>query len=254
MPAFTADVTDGEVHLKLVGSEKGSISLTATVTGSPGTKGFSGKSSYLVLMKGGAGIRTMDAVPPLFIVDGVRTTQELAMKIPKDSMASVEVLKGEAARAKYGDDGKHGVIMIKTKGKGEPDVRTPSPAQPSTTTDSTKTYFEYQVDEPVTAAVGSGHPMYPAAERAAGREAEVLAQFIVGTDGLMEPGSFRVMSGTILGPDGFKKGVAKPENDYGPFEIAVRDAMPTLRFTPAKLKGVPVRQVVQEPFVFAIAK
>lgn len=116
LPAFTADVTDGEVHIKLIGSEGGTMELQATVTGGP-AKSFSGKDSYLVLMKGGAGIKTMAAVPPLFIVDGVRTTQELAMSIPKDSIAAVDVLKGEAARAKYGDEGRYGVVIITTKGK-----------------------------------------------------------------------------------------------------------------------------------------
>ena len=196
----------------------------------------------------------MTAVPPLFIVDGVRTTQELAMNIPKDSVSAVDVLKGEAARAKYGDDGKHGVVIITTKHRNAPEARTPSVSQPPQATDSAKTYFEYQVDAPAQPVAGNRAPKYPAAEKAAGTEGTELARFVVGTDGLVEPGSFRVISATNGGPDGSRKGVAKPENDYTPFDIAVRDLIPTLRFTPAKLKGVKVRQVGQMPFVFAIAK
>lgn len=52
---------------------------------------------------------------PLYIVDGKRTTAEEAKNIDKARIASVEVLKNEAARAKYGDDGKNGVIIITLK-------------------------------------------------------------------------------------------------------------------------------------------
>ncbi|MFA6165119.1 MAG: M56 family metallopeptidase [Gemmatimonadaceae bacterium] len=253
LPGFTADVTDGEVHIRLVGSKNGTIELTATVTGGPATS-LSGRDSYLVLMKGGTGIKTMLAAPPMFIVDGERTTQEAAMKIPRDSMASVEVLKGEVAVAKLGAYGKNGVVMITTKRNDIPDARAANAAQPSRATDSTRTYFEFQVDEPVQIAPGSGAPKYPAAEKAAGVEATVLVQFVVGPDGLAEPGSFRVIRGTRLLTPGGKQVEMKPESDYGPFELAIRDAMPTLRFLPGKLKGVAVRQLVQQPYVFAIAK
>ncbi|MHB1095928.1 MAG: M56 family metallopeptidase [Gemmatimonadaceae bacterium] len=253
LPGFTADVTDGEVHIKLVGSENGTIELTATVTGGP-AKSFSGRDSYLVLMKGGVGIKTMLAAPPLFIVDGVGVSQEAAMKIPRDSIASVEVLKGEVAVGKLGANGKNGVVMITTKRAGMPNTRTAGAAQPLPATDSTKTYFEFQVDEPVSMAPGSGSPRYPAAEKAAGVEATVLVQFVVGPDGLVEPGSFRVIRGTRLMTPGGKQVETKPVAEYGPFEVAIRDALPTLRFVPGKLKGVAVRQVVQQPYVFAIKK
>ena len=252
LPGFTADVTEGEVHIKLLGSAAGTIELTATVTGGP-AKSLSGRDSYLVLMKGGVGIRTMLAAPPLFIVDGVRVSQEAAMKIPRDSMASVEVFKGEAAVAKLGAYGKNGVVMITTKRRSTLEART-NAAQPSPATDSAKTYFEFQVDEPAQFAPESAAPRYPAAEKAAGTEATVLVQFVVGTDGLVEPGTFRVIRGTRLLTPGGKQVETKPVAEYGPFEIAIRDAIPTLRFLPGKLKGVAVRQLVQLPYVFAIAK
>jgi hypothetical protein len=37
------------------------------------------------------------------------------------------------------------------------------------------------------------------------------------------------------------------------FVIAVRNALPNMRFVPAEVRGRKVRQLVQEPFVFAIA-
>lgn len=248
LPAFVADVTDGEVHIWLAAPAKGKIELTATVTGGA-AKRLSGKDSYLVLLKGGAGIKTMFGTNPMFLVDGVKTAPDVAMRVSRDSIATVEVLKEAAAIAKYGQEGANGVVLITTKRPGAP-----STPRPTATTDSVKAFFEFQVDEPVQMAPGSGSPKYPAAERAAGVEATVLAQFIVGTDGQVESGSFRVLSGTIMSPEGKKIAVTKPENDYGPFELAVRDCLPTLRFTPAKRGGEVVRQVVQQPYVFAIAK
>lgn len=114
-------------------------------------------------------------------------------------------------------------------------------------------YFEFQIDEPVQQGSGSTRPAYPPAEKAAGIEGMVLAQFIVGPDGVVEAGSFRVLSGTVVGNDGKKQAVVKPESDFGPFDVAVRDAMATARYAPGKLRGVKVRQLVQQRFVFALA-
>ena len=132
----------------------------------------------------------------------------------------------------------------------------PAVAPTAPTAKDTRAYFEYQVEEPVTHAPGNTGPKYPPEQRAAGIEGQVLAQFVVGTDGLAEPGSFKAIRGTTIDATGKKtsytKGASDP--DLTPFEIAVRDALPSMRFVPAKVKGVIVRQVVQEPFVFAIAK
>ena len=55
--AFTADVTNGDVHVELR-AKTGTIELAATVTGGPALKvGASGR--HLVLVKGGTGIRTV---------------------------------------------------------------------------------------------------------------------------------------------------------------------------------------------------
>ncbi|OYU55561.1 MAG: hypothetical protein CFE25_11640 [Chitinophagaceae bacterium BSSC1] len=52
---------------------------------------------------------------PLIIVDGKIQTAEEGKKINPNSIATVDVLKGESAKALYGDAGKNGVIIIKTK-------------------------------------------------------------------------------------------------------------------------------------------
>lgn len=52
---------------------------------------------------------------PLFFLNGVRITQEKMQQIPKESIASVEVLKGKTAIDKYGADAIGGVVLIVTK-------------------------------------------------------------------------------------------------------------------------------------------
>ena len=98
-------------------------------------------------------------------------------------------------------------------------------------------FFEFQVEKPVSALPGSAPPRYPDILRQAGVEGEVLAQFVVDTTGRAEMGSFKVL---------------KASHDL--FGTAVRNALPGMRFIPAEVGGRKVRQLVQQPFSFAIAK
>ena len=84
---------------------------------------------------------------------------------------------------------------------------------------------------------GSGSPRYPDILRSAGVEGEVLAQFVVDTLGRVEPGSFKVI-----------------RKSHDLFEAAVRSALPQMRFLPAEVGGRKVKQLVQQPFVFALQK
>ena len=98
-------------------------------------------------------------------------------------------------------------------------------------------YFEFQVEQPVTPASGSAVPRYPDLLRKAGIEGEVLAQFIVGEDGLPDVESFKVL-----------------KSSHKLLTEAVRNALPQMRFNPALVGGRPVKQLVQEPFSFSITK
>jgi len=100
-----------------------------------------------------------------------------------------------------------------------------------------QTYFEFQVEKPVSAAPGSGQPRYPDILRQAGVEGEVLATFTVDTTGRADPSSFKVLRTT-----------------HELFANAVRQALPTMRFIPAEVGGKKVKQLVQQPFSFAIVK
>ncbi len=104
-------------------------------------------------------------------------------------------------------------------------------------TDQSQTYFEFQVEKPVVSAPGSSAPRYPEILKSAGVEGEVLAQFVVDTTGRAENGSFKVL-----------------KTSHELFALAVKNALPGMRFLPAEVGGRKVKQLVQQPFVFNIQK
>lgn len=98
-------------------------------------------------------------------------------------------------------------------------------------------YFDFQVEKPAASAPGSPGPRYPDILRSGGVEGEVLAQFEVDTLGRVNVASFRVL-----------------RSSHALFEQAVRSALPNMRFLPAEIGGRRVRQLVQQPFVFNLAR
>lgn len=98
-------------------------------------------------------------------------------------------------------------------------------------------YFDFQVEKPVAPLPGGAGPRYPDILRSGGVEGQVLAQFVVDTTGRIEIPSFRVL-----------------RSDHAMFEQAVRQALPNMRFLPAEVGGRKVKQLVQQPFVFALQK
>ena len=82
---------------------------TDSTMGSWTTK--SGKANIMVFRTD-----TEDGGDPLMIVDGVRVKKSSALSdMDPENIATIEVLKGEAAAKKYGQDAKNGVIEITTK-------------------------------------------------------------------------------------------------------------------------------------------
>ena len=96
---------------------------------------------------------------------------------------------------------------------------------------------DFQVEKTAVPARGSSAPRYPDALRLGGVEGEVLVQFVVDTAGRAEVSSFKVL---------------KSSNDQ--FTRAVENALPLMRFVPAEVGGRKVRQLVQQPFTFSIAR
>jgi len=104
--------------------------------------------------------------------------------------------------------------------------RAPTPAKKDS-------FFEFKLSQPAQQIPGTGTLRYPAELRAANREGEVLAQFVVDSRGEVEPSTFKVV-----------------KSSDPAFTAAVRAALPTMRFTPALVDGRPVKQLVQQPFAF----
>lgn len=111
---------------------------------------------------------------------------------------------------------------------------------PSTTPDNyptseTPPYFDFQVTQPATMAPGSKGPTYPAELRAAKKQGQVLAQFVVNTDGTVDMSTIKIL-----------------KTDDEQFSTAVRGALSEMRFSPATLGGKNVRQLLQQPFMFSM--
>jgi hypothetical protein len=60
------------------------------------------------------GAKTNSKERPLFLVDGIATSEEAVLKINPNEIKSVNVIKDKAALKKYGDKAKHGVVAIVT--------------------------------------------------------------------------------------------------------------------------------------------
>jgi periplasmic protein TonB len=94
-----------------------------------------------------------------------------------------------------------------------------------------------QVEKQVAVVPGGAPPRYPEVLRSSGVEGQVTAVFVVDEHGRAEEASFRF-----------------PRSDNPLFEDAVRVALRRMRFIPAEVGGRKVRQLVQMPFVFTLAR
>jgi protein TonB len=94
-----------------------------------------------------------------------------------------------------------------------------------------------QVEKQVGVIPGSAAPRYPEVLRSSGVEGRVVAEFVVDELGRAEEGSVRFV-----------------RSDNQLFEDAVRVALRRMRFIPAEVGGVKVRQLVQMPFVFTLSR
>jgi TonB family protein len=103
--------------------------------------------------------------------------------------------------------------------------------------DANAPMYEFQVEQQARPVTGTGSPHYPDAMRRAKREGEVLAQFVVDEHGAVDMATFK----------------ANTSSDSA-FTNAVRAALATMRFHPAVVGGKPVKQVVQQPFTFALPR
>jgi protein TonB len=99
-----------------------------------------------------------------------------------------------------------------------------------------QTYFEFQVEKKVRQLPDSMLPLYPNSLQAAKVEGEVVASFVVDTLGHVDVETIKILKAT-----------------HQLFADAVRDALPQMKFIPAEIKGMKVKQLVQQPFEFKIS-
>lgn len=100
-----------------------------------------------------------------------------------------------------------------------------------------QTFFEFQVEKQVAPAPGSGGPRYPDMLRSANVEGDVLMQFVVDTTGRVDMSTLKVL---------------KSSHDL--FTNAVRQFLSGARYYPAEIGGRKVKQLVQQPFNFALLR
>ena len=110
--------------------------------------------------------------------------------------------------------------------------------RPTGTASRTMTYFSFQVDKPARMLPTTVTPLYPDSLRRARIGGEVDAEFTVDTTGRVD-----------------RAAGIKITNATDPLlEQAVRTALPKMTFAPAEIRGKHIRQLVQQPFTFAITK
>jgi hypothetical protein len=107
------------------------------------------------------------------------------------------------------------------------------PVAPTTGKDSV--YSVLEVETAVVRSTRSAAPAYPLKLLESHVQGFVNARYVVDTTGFADTASFRVLDATNKG-----------------FIDAVKDALPYMRFSPAKIGSVKVRQLVQQQFSFKI--
>jgi protein TonB len=101
--------------------------------------------------------------------------------------------------------------------------------------DNKEAYDILEVETPAAPLPGANMPAYPPSMRSAGIEGRVVAQFVVDNRGRATRESIRILSSS---------------NEL--FSESVRKAIEQARFTPARVGGKPVSQIVQQLFVFKL--
>lgn len=121
-----------------------------------------------------------------------------------------------------------------TKRDSTPPEAPSTPVPPEPNTDSI--FTEIQVDSAVVRSQLSAAPAYPLDLLSKHVEGVVVVRYVVDTTGFADTVSFTVVRTTDPG-----------------FVRAVRDVLPFMRFSPAKIGTKKVRQLVEQPFTFKIS-
>ncbi len=128
--------------------------------------------------------------------------------------------------------------MISSQGDFHPRGIDPSGnGGPSAPTSTGEPYRAEQVEKQVAVVPGNPAPRYPELLRSSGVEGQVIALFVVDESGRAEQESISFI-----------------RSDNRLFEDAVKQALRRMKFVSAEIGGRKVRQLVQMPFVFTLAR
>ncbi|HTR77876.1 MAG TPA: energy transducer TonB [Gemmatimonadaceae bacterium] len=163
-----------------------------------------------------AGVVDLVATPPALANRATLPGIDLTMRVTARNDSIAARIDGNVGRCRRGDVYPGQVAMTASAVTGADNV-----------------YFEFQVERPAQPLPGNPVPRYPEVMRASRADGDVLAQFVVDTNGHALPETFKALKAT-----------------HDLFMQAVKDALPAMRFVPATIGGKPVRQLVQQPFHF----
>lgn len=163
-----------------------------------------------------AGVVDIVAAPPDLAIRATLPDIDLTMRVTARDDSAAARTDGNVGRCRWGD------VYF-----GRP------VSSAGTVADAARVYFEFQVERPAKQLPGGFVLRYPDMMRASRTSGEVLAQFVVDTNGRALPETFKILKTT-----------------HDLFTQAVKDALPDMRFVPATIGGKPVRQLVQQPFSF----
>jgi periplasmic protein TonB len=102
--------------------------------------------------------------------------------------------------------------------------------------DLSQPFRESQVEVPVS-ALGNVTPDYPSSLRETGVEGQVVVEFVVNENGRVDASSIKIV-----------------ESSHALFTSSVRNALPRMRFSPARIGGTAVKQYVRQPFTFRLQR
>lgn len=164
----------------------------------------------------------------LVIIDGERTDANALQRLDPGDIQMIEVFKGDTAEARFGPEGRDGVVVVTTKAG--------SVEEPSAASDATADVFVVveQMPEPIGGLTGiQERVVYPELARRAGIEGTVFVQFIVDEEGGTQ--DIEVVRGIGAGAD----------------EAAVH-AVEQTHFTPGRQRGQEVKVRMSLPVRFRL--
>lgn len=164
------------------------------------------------------------APPPVAVAANQRQTRITYVGINGTGMTAQSPVTDGDGREPVPVADRSGVLLTTVGDEGTPGLAEEEPV-----------FLASQVQNPAAYDPRSAAPAYPEELRTRMIEGQAVVQFVVDSSGTVDTTSFAVLGAT-----------------HQEFVVAVRIALPRMRFAPAEQDGLRVRQLVQIPFTFRI--